>query len=342
MDIEAKDLFRHGYGKLKNRKTISFHDCDVILRSLLKEIPANTEVNIFLPEENHLSSGDISIDVQQHMKIKNIKINFVFGGFVKYSWNEKYDSPENNRFLHLWPTAGIFDTVQEIIKQYPLEQLRSSKNDQFKYPFVSLSWKAKSHRCYLVDQLVRFDILNKGLYTWSNEYFHEGSYEWKYADPVSLIKFLDDKFNYFHNNVYMPKDYFNSFLHLVSEGIDDGMFITEKTVNPIMHKKPFIVQGINGFHKMLKEELKFELFEEIFDYNFDKEENWVRRTDAVVANVRRIMEEDHTKLYRKLYPKLEYNQNRMIEIINQRIGVPDIVLNSQTMNKRFYTLKKNI
>lgn len=342
MDLEASHLYKHGYSRLKNKKTISFYDCDHILRSLLTDISNNTQVNILLPEENHLSEGDISVDVQQLMKTKNIKINFVFGGFVKYEWNEKYDSPKDNRFLHLWPTAGIFDTVQKIIKHYPLEQLKSAKNDKFIFPYVSLSWKAKSHRCYLVDQLVRFDMLNKGLYTWSNEYFHKGSYEWQYADPVALIKFLDDKFNHRRDSVYMPRDYFNSFLHLVSEGLVDGYFVTEKTVNPIMHKKPFIVQGVKGFHKLLKEELKFELFEEIFDYNFDEEENWVERTNAVIDNVRRIMQEDHSKLYHKLYPKLEYNQNRMIEIINQNISVPDIVLQSPVMIKRYPILTKKI
>ncbi len=342
IDLTAKELYRHGYARIKNKKNYSFWECDPILRSILTQIPPDSVVNIFIPEENHLATGEISEDVCRDMKNRNIKINFLFGGFVKYDWTEKYDSPENNRYLHLWPTAGIFDNVQEILKLYPMSKLKSHYNDKFTFPFVSLSWKAKDHRCYLVDNLVKHDLLNKGLYTWANEYFHQGTYEWKYADPEKIKNFLDDKFNYFHNNVRMPKDYFNSFLHLVSEGVHDGYFITEKTVNPIMHKKPFIVQGIKGFHKLLKEELKFELFEEIFDYSFDEEEDWTVRTDAVIENLKSIMNEDHTKLYQKLYPKLEYNQNRMIEIINQKIKVPDIVLNSETMKKRFYTLSKNI
>ncbi len=342
MDLTKEDLHKHGlfYSTVENGvKYIRCDDCDPIIRSLINSVENNTVINIFIPTENHLAHGDFSEKTSRIMIKRNIRINFVFGGFYKYDLTEKYDAPQHNRYLHLWPTSTIYDSVHNICKQYKLKDLQSSKSSEFIYPYASFSFKAKSHRCYLVDNLVKNKILDKGLYTWYNYDSSYSRYQWVSADPQSIIKRLDDNFYDTGNFFKMPSEYKKCFAHLVSEGMDDGMFITEKTVIPIMHKKPFIVQGIKGFHKILFEDLKFEPYDEIFDYEFDKWDDYTKRTDAVIDNIKRIVDADWKDLYKKLESKIEYNQNRMLEIIKDKVMVPTIVQESKKISNKYLSLK---
>lgn len=345
MDLTKEDLHKHGlfYSTIENGiKYIRCDDCDPIIRSLVDSLENNSVVNIFIPTENHLAHGEFSEKTSRIMVKRNIRINFVFGGFYKYNLTDKYDAPELNRYLHLWPTSTIYDSVHNICREYKLKELIKPKVPEFSYPFASFSFKAKSHRCYLVDNLVKNKILNKGLYTWYNYDSSYSNYEWVSVDPISIIKRLDDHFYESGNFFRMPSEYSKCFAHLVSEGMDDGMFITEKTVIPIMHKKPFIVQGIQGFHKTLFEDLKFEPYDEIFDYEFDKWNDFTKRTDAVIENIKRVIDQDWTSLYKKLEPKIEYNQQRMLEIIKNKVLVPDIVQSSKKMCNRYHSLKSGL
>ena len=346
MDLVVEDLKKYGLYQpsFKNNEIqLASRPCSDILFPLVLSLQDNTEINIFIPEENHLSDGEISKELVSLIKEKNIKINFIFGGFRKYEVTEKYDSPENNLHLHLWPTGGIFDAVQSIIPVYPPSELLNRQEDEIKYLFVSLTNKAKLHRCYLIDNLVKNDILRLGTYTWHNSYY-DSTYKWKYADPVKLQKQLEDNYSsrQFPKYSHLPKDYFHSFMHLISEGLDDGDYITEKTVIPLLHKKPFIVQSTKGFHSILRKKLKFELYDEIFDYEFDQIDNWIKRTDLIIQNITNLKKQDFKKIKEKLKPKLEYNQNRVFEIIREKIFVPEIVLKSKIMNERYYLLKSNI
>ncbi len=345
MDLTKEDLHKHGlfYSTIENGiKYIRCDDCDPIIRSLIDSVENDTSISIFIPTENHLAHGEFSEKTARIMRKRNIKINFVFGGFYKYNLTEKYDSPDDNRYLHLWPTSTIFDSVDNICRQYKLRDLKENEPKDFVYPYASFSFKAKSHRCYLVDNLVKNKILDRSLYTWYNYDSAYSNYEWRSVDPKSIIRKLDDNFYQTGNFFKMPSEYFKCFAHLVSEGMDDGMFITEKTVIPIMHKKPFIVQGIQNFHKVLKDDLKFELYDEIFDYEFDQWDDFTKRTDAVIENIKRILDEDFVKLYQKLYPKIQYNQNRMLEIVNQKVLVPEIVLKSKPMCQKYRMLKQGL
>lgn len=346
MDITKQDLLKYGLYQptISNNETqLESKDCQDILLALLNHLPSDETVNIFIPEENHLADGIFDDRLYKVLSSKNVKLNFVFGGFTKYKLTEKYDFPEHNLFLHLWPTAGIFDSFNSIIKIYPPSKLKFQEVNDFEYLFISLSNKAKTHRCYLLDSLIRDDLLQHGVYTWSNTYANN-DYVWRFTDPIKLKNKLNDRFipTFSTNYEIMPDEYFKAFIHLVSEGMSDGDFITEKTTIPLVHKKPFIVQTTKGFHKILSKKLKFELYDEIFDYEFDQVDDWCKRTDLIIKNLKRLKKENLKNLYQKLLPKLEYNQNRIFEIINKNILVPQIVLDSKTMLDRYPYLTTEI
>jgi hypothetical protein len=113
-------------------------------------------------------------------------------------------------------------------------------------------------------------------------------------------------------------------LHVIGEATTDVPFITEKTVIPILYKKPFITIANKNFSLYLRN-LGFELFDEIIDYSYDSIENLEDRADAMIKNILPLLKEDYNKLYQKLLPKLEHNYNRAWQIIKDINYIPDII-----------------
>ena len=65
-----------------------------------------------------------------------------------------------------------------------------------------------------------------------------------------------------------------------------------------------------------EEEFGFELYDEIFDYSFDTENDVSKKCELIVENIKRLEGKDLNKLYKSLYKKIEFNQKRLLDILN--------------------------
>lgn len=97
----------------------------------------------------------------------------------------------------------------------------------------------------------------------------------------------------FPQRAYRPEWYNNTQFTLIAECFqdivdadEDSVFITEKTMKPIMYGHPFILVGDAGSLKNL-EMWGFETFSELFDQSYDTEKNINKRIDMVVDEVLR-------------------------------------------------------
>ena len=111
-----------------------------------------------------------------------------------------------------------------------------------------------------------------------------------------------------------PLFYRKSFIDIVTETSyeNHNFFMTEKTIRPICHEKPFVAIGPANFHtKYLKEHFGLELYDEIIDYSFDKEDCLQCRINDVVENIKNLVSQKNTlnKSYKKILPKLKYNRH---------------------------------
>ena len=121
----------------------------------------------------------------------------------------------------------------------------------------------------------------------------------------------DNKWEWFVNDV--PIEYFQSCVDIVGESYvgESSIQITEKTVKPLLYKKPFLTISGKGHHEFLKKH-GFELYDELFDYEFDDIEEAPKRISAIEKNIETILSmktKDLVHEIDKLDDKLEHNKN---------------------------------
>lgn len=176
----------------------------------------------------------------------------------------------------------------------------------------------QAERADLVDNLVRENLLDKGIVTFRYPNQHEN---WKWHDGTRLYDEEDFTLHQGYIANGFPKSFFTCFFDVVVESrVDKGeFFITEKTLKSVVTFKPFLVFSCAGFHKKyLRDFLKFELYDEIFDYSFDDEDSVDLRIKGIISNIKRLENLDElqlNRLYRQIVKKLYYNKSRLFQII---------------------------
>lgn len=112
--------------------------------------------------------------------------------------------------------------------------------------------------------------------------------------------------------------YQNSLVSLITETNFDAkeVTLTEKSFKPLKEKHPFIIAGVNGALKSLRE-LGFETFSEFWDESYDECADAFTRTRMIADVLYDISTWDHNKVLefkRNVKPKLEHNFNRLKNI----------------------------
>ena len=135
------------------------------------------------------------------------------------------------------------------------------------------------------------------------------------------------------HNYFTEKDMWNdTYFSVVNEtGVSGGaIFITEKTIRPMIYFHPFIVYGNPNTLSELRK-LGFETFPEFFDESYDTIENEVERLSMILNNVERVcnlsIEELH-RLYNSVQGKLLHNRNLLT----------DFFINGSIKNKFLQTI----
>lgn len=103
---------------------------------------------------------------------------------------------------------------------------------------------------------------------------------------------------------------------LVSEtDVQNNLFVTEKTLKPIIHRKPFMVSG-SAFTLGFLKNLGFETFENVFDESYDEELVFYDRVCMIFENMKYFcslsLADCHKKL-QSLNDILIYNQKYFLE-----------------------------
>lgn len=238
--------------------------------------------------------------------------------------------------LEFWQT---FNWLQQKVRldELPLfnqvtdEELVNNYNRSFYYLFITLNNIVKNNRCVQMDTLAKYDILDRGTYSWQS---------WNDKDGRDIINSLGFKFKYWHPEIKIldqfprkddvtdltqhgvadgyipPQQLATSFLQIVTETHYTEVYFTEKTSTPLYFGKLFLVNGARHFHRIL-ENLGFKLYTEIFDYAFDEEEDLEKRTDMLTHNIFRLRNKSPSQLiemYKEVLPKILYNKQHLRQI----------------------------
>jgi hypothetical protein len=306
------------------------------LKKDIKSLKKGSTFNLFAAEEYEIKFNDGSrawnLLNEINFKKQDITVNVVFGSSNKEYYNSKYN---DKSCINLWPTFFINRSAYHL-KNYKIP------NRTYKYLFISMNNLPRTHRCYLIDSIKKYNLDVGSAITW---YHADVEYNWKHWKPTRLM--LSDKkyINYHKSNQVdsllvpsihdVPLEFFQSYFSLVSESSVNHCFLTEKTAIPLLLEQPFIVQGARGFHNFLKL-LGFELYDEIFDYSFDNLDCFVLRTDKIIENIQKLKSKNIDHLKDQIAKKAKRNRITALKISANKNLVPKLVLNNE-YSKNIYS-----
>lgn len=295
---------------------------------IYKEIGERTpdRVDWFAPEEwAHNWKREArwkNFQVQAHSR----ELNMLFG--TQRGCKEQTERcPDGANIIH-WPTFWISATVDQT--QYA-EFPRQGKITK---AFMSLNGQPHIHRCMIMDELVRRKMHKHAVMTW---HYPNVDWDWKAWKPELLEiepNWNRDSADSFKYSTFMHSALSSSFMNLIAESQADIPFLTEKTFQQIIYKRPFLTMAGAGIYKDM-DKLGFKRYDEIFDYSFDEVEDSMERGLMIIDQVESIIGKNYEAMNRKIMPKLEYNYQRARALANDPSYVPDIVKEMIRWNPKF-------
>lgn len=231
-------------------------------------------------------------------------INYIKKRAIELGFNNKFFIVDN------FPTYFFNNAYDKI----PKHNLEFSANRNFDYCFLSYNGHTKPHRSQFIDCLYHLNLLDKGIVSYLQLGGLETNWHYYNGNRIEHDVQFDDTNGHDLNNCIINKEYLESFLHIVTESCLETTVITEKTTKPLLLGLPFLVLGSQFFHSDLQQ-LGFKLYDEIFDYSFDKHESIEQRILGVIKNIQFALK-NKKKLnyyYKKIYPKILHNQKLAIE-----------------------------
>lgn len=273
------------------------------------------------------------------LRKRNITMQ-VLPGIIKY-YHDMNTVPGNDIIkLDKWGNYWCSRTLVETLINKPDKRYRENKvitnpeKIDYKYKFISMIKRPRDYRCEIMDLMCKENLFEGNAVSWFYDDFYT-NYTFKYWKPQ--IMQLDKEFLQTSDQMCVPEEYYKSFAQLVTEAdVDKSVCISEKTVIPLLFGKPFIVAAPAGFHETLKE-IGFELYDEIFNYDFDKVHDKGKRWIMLIENFVNLQKEPMHNLKllaEKVKDKILHNQQVMKNFATNMDIIPE-------MAKHCYNLYKS-
>ena len=149
----------------------------------------------------------------------------------------------------------------------------------------------------------------------ANFWINKQEDKWAHSEKMVINNIEVNKLIF---NTFPPVESFNSCCDVVLETYLIGpTYFTEKTWKQFLYEKPFISIGVKGSNHSLLD-LGFELYDEIFDYSFDLEENNLIRLKGFWTQIERYLDWKVSAFKEKLEiieHKLIHNRKTYIDCI---------------------------
>lgn len=302
--------------------TLYYSQIDGIdLDEIKKDIIKFKSDSVVLFCETEWEVGELKKDCDDFIKFvndRNIEITVLYSSFESNYYSDFYKNIGlQNIKLVFWPTFWVHWSKICGANLNFEQEYRT-----FKYPYICLNNKNHPHRCALIDELCKHNLLDKGVVSWQKFSNINSPYIFECYDDSYIH--LGDDFVTKLDSFLIPEQWHESFLHVIGEATLTVSFISEKTTLPILYKKPWLVLSNQGWYKNITN-LGFKLFDEIFDYSFDDEPDYQKRAKLIIDNVNRIITMDIDSIYKLLLPKLQHNYDNYMNILNDPNHIPDLV-----------------
>ena len=249
----------------------------------------------------------------------NIQIYVLLGGEEHENiLSHKY--PKENFHILRWPTYCIHEVNYGLARHYGnVENLKTEVD--FNHIYDCYNHIPHHHRCVLMDELSRNDLMKYGIISWNKFDTWYNDFQFTHWDPKLML--LDEDFfiegmrNEYSRNLLKNSGFFS----VVTESTVLHMDYTEKTFRALYLEKPFLILAKEGQNQNLKK-YGFETFDEIFNYDFDNDKNLNVRIEGVVNNIKSLIGKDLQEVNGVVLEKVKHNKKRIMEIEKNDEFVP--------------------
>lgn len=225
--------------------------------------------------------------------------------------------------------------LKETDRQENLDKHRSKR-------FIFRNANPREHRLYFAAELKSRSLLEKSYYSWLNRYYtpEEQMFDWiikKYNSDIERHVVLKNHMRDFikhspyiidhtaenigqelNQRVLNPHMFTSSYFTFVTETTFDNLegenvlFLTEKIYQPILQFHPFIVAGCPGTLAYMRK-YGYETFPELFDEQYDLQQDLKTRTMMIIANIERVANLPHDQL-----DEIYFSDNFQQKLIHNR------------------------
>lgn len=285
---------------------------------------------------------DIGLEPNQLVFLTNTaNINEIYNLYLKLRKRDSFMICDASHFFIYDAGKCLVDYLSKVTEKnnlvsydsvyYSVPMLDEIDDKRNKY-FLSMNRNSERiHRTYLVNDLIKNDLFDKGYISLFKsdrvEYLGTVDTEIKtnIVDKYPFTIDYDDK-NFIaglHNYFNSSESWLNSYFSIVSEtSVESGhLFITEKCIRPMIYFHPFIILGNPNTLKELRK-LGFETFPEFFDESYDTIPNEQKRREFIVKEIKKVCDmslNDVHSLYQSVKPKLIHNKNHLVSIFKDKI-----------------------
>ena len=160
--------------------------------------------------------------------------------------------------------------------------------------------------------------------------------EWKKFDKLLQVDVFE---------CILPVEVFMTNCDVVTESYlnDDSVFFTEKTFKEFIYKRPFLLFGAKNQNTFMKK-LGFELYDEIFDYEFDTLNTVEQRFNAFCKQIDRYIDmkpEKLEKILTCLDDKIEHNFNHLLNEYKKSENI-NLLISSNYGKKNMFVRDKSL
>jgi hypothetical protein len=293
------------------------------INSETKLLDLKNEINNIKPKiiiwdwvrESDITPNHINDELIQFLNETKIDIFILFGIEQQDSIAKKYEKYKNLKIIYVpfYFLNSIYVTQYETYIKIKKEIDKRVYNSLF----ICLNHHIKSHRNKTIEKIC------------INKLFEYGNISWLIFDDKSDFKCWKQEIIKIDNTTlfgtdgsdehWLSMNYGNPLINLVTETLSEPQecfFMTEKIAKPLLLGQLFLVVGTKNYHNNLKK-YGFELYDEIFNYEFDEKESVDERIDGIMKNLLNIKDKNYYSIYEKVKEKIEKNIMTAIEIIKQ-------------------------
>jgi hypothetical protein len=279
-------------------------------------------INTFLDNHNITKDGKVYVSGNNVtlMNMDNIRINPSGNQRIKRFLNDQYIN-DAGKFISEIRSAKNNEIYSEEY-HYSL-QSKIKFEEKPKYFLMYNRNTSRLHRPYFVMKLWENGLIDKGYVSliqndefddkmketncsvdelnMDSDDFNKLASTYKNYYPLSIDETDGERIAWLHNFLSRKQEYENTFFTIVGEtnAEADYIFLTEKTMKPIMNLHPFFIVGNPNTLKYLHA-LGFKTFNNFWDERYDSEPNFPKRCEMIISEIKKVCDKPQSELIEML------------------------------------------